>query len=264
MKIPEYHSIKSIKKQFNTGEEPMLVKCSDLNEYICKYMRSLSTPYKLVCEVIGAELAYEWGLKIPMFALIKIHPEHWTPFITINLSAPAFGSQLQKSVIDITSSWDNVIQTSSYLQLQLLNIALFDIWVSNEDRNWNNANLMYDTASNGLIVIDHGCILNTATFDYKLSLLTENESILYSNLAHVILKDISTELSEKFLLELKANFTKFRDKKDEIIGKILESIPINWNVRIDMVISKMNELFDQKWMDDCWKTFVEYFKEATR
>lgn len=35
-------------------------------------------------------------------------------------------------------------------------------------------------------------------------------------------------------------------------------------VRIDMVISKMNELFDQKWMDDCWKTFVEYFKEAIR
>lgn len=264
MNIPEYNSIKSIKKHFNTGEEPVLVKCSDLNEYICKYMRSSATPYKLVCEIIGAVLASEWGLRIPKFALIKIRPEHWTSFRTINLTAPAFGSQLQKSVIDITSSWDNAIRSSSALQQQILNICLFDLWVANEDRNWNNANLMYDIKSNGLIVIDHGCILNTATFDYKLSLLTENESILYSELSHEILKDISTDLSEKFHSELKANFDGILNRKDVIIGKILKCLPVNWNVNVDMVISKMNELFDQKWMDNCWYTFIEYFNEAIR
>ena len=264
MKIPEYHSIKSIKKQYNTGEEPVLVKCSDLNEYICKYMRSSATPYKLVCEIIGAVLASEWELRIPKFALIQILPEHWTPFRTINLSAPAFGSQVQKSVIDVTSSWNDSILISTSLQQQILKISLFDIWVANEDRNWNNANLMYDTKSNALIVIDHGCILNTATFDYKLSLLTENESILYSELAHAILKELSTEISTRLLSELEDNFKSIRYRKDEIIEKILEFIPANWNVSIDMVYSKMNQLFDQKWMDDCWKTFIEYFNQAAK
>ena len=107
-------------------------------------------------------------------------------------------------------------------------------------------------------------ILNTATFDYKLSLLTENESILYSELAHAILKELSTEISTRLLSELEDNFESIRNRKDEIIEKILECIPANWNVSIDMVYSKMNQLFDQKWMDDCWKTFIEYFNEAAK
>ncbi len=90
MKIPVYHSIESIKKQFSTGEEPVLALCSDLNEYVCKYMRSFATPYKLVCELIGAIFAYKWGIQIPEFALIKLLPEHWTPFRWIYLSAPTF------------------------------------------------------------------------------------------------------------------------------------------------------------------------------
>ena len=123
---------------------------------------------------------------------------------------------------------------------------------------------MYDTKSNELIVIDHGCILNTATFDYKLSLLTENESILYSELANVILKDVSTNISVKFISELEAKFEDILNKKEEIVGKIMECIPSSWNVNLDMVNYKMNQLFDQKWMDDCWKTFIEYLNEAIR
>lgn len=122
----ELHSVKSIKKQFRTGEEPVLVKCSDLNEYVCKYMRSSATPYKLICEIIGAILASEWGLKTPEFALIKLRPEHWTPFQTINLSAPMFGSRVQKSVIDITASWDHAIRITPALQKQILNMSDFE------------------------------------------------------------------------------------------------------------------------------------------
>ena len=53
MKIPQLHSLKTIERKYNTGEEPVLVVCSDLNSYICKYMRSSSAAYKLVCELIA-------------------------------------------------------------------------------------------------------------------------------------------------------------------------------------------------------------------
>lgn len=261
MKIPEYHSIESIKKQFSTGEEPVLALCSDLNEYVCKYMRSSATPYKLVCELIGAIFAFKWGIQIPEFALIKLLPEHWTPFRSIYLSAPTFGSKIQRTVIDVNNAWNNDIIISSSLQEQIANIALFDLWVANEDRNWNNANLLYDVNSNNLIAIDHGCIFNTATFDYYLSLLTQNETILYSDLAHLILNDISTETSDILITKLREHFINLPIKREEYISNVLENIPKAWNVNSEFVRSKLNQLFDKNWIENCWETFVEYFNE---
>lgn len=78
------------------------------------------------------------------------------------------------------------------------------------------------------------------------------------------MKDIPNELSESFISNLEANFEDILSRKDEIIGKILEFIPSSWNVNLDMVESKMNQLFNQKWVKDCWKTFIEYFNEAIR
>lgn len=51
MVIPVLVSIKAIQQQFHTGEEPVLVLCSDKNAYICKYMRSSNAAYKLTCEL---------------------------------------------------------------------------------------------------------------------------------------------------------------------------------------------------------------------
>ena len=56
MRIPVVNSIKVIEHLYRTGEEPILVVCSDLKAYICKYMRSSSAAYKLVCEFIGAQI----------------------------------------------------------------------------------------------------------------------------------------------------------------------------------------------------------------
>lgn len=50
-------SVKKIEQQFRTGEEPVLVMCSDVNLYVCKYMRSSAAAYKLACELIGARMA---------------------------------------------------------------------------------------------------------------------------------------------------------------------------------------------------------------
>lgn len=50
MVIEKVNSIKFISQQYATGEEPVLVVCSDMKTYICKYMRTSSSAYKLVCE----------------------------------------------------------------------------------------------------------------------------------------------------------------------------------------------------------------------
>ena len=56
MGLPKINSIKIIEQQYRTGEEPVLVMCSDMNADVCKYMRSSAASYKLVCELIGVEM----------------------------------------------------------------------------------------------------------------------------------------------------------------------------------------------------------------
>lgn len=146
MAISVIDSAKRIEQQFRTGEEPVLVMCSDVNLYVCKYMRSSAAAYKLACELIGARMAEAWHLNTP----------------------------------DITpSTYAKVPATIDSLE-QLMQIALFDFWIANEDRNANNANLMYDVGRSQLVSIDYGCILNTATFEYPLSQLTTTDTILWS------------------------------------------------------------------------------------
>lgn len=62
MALPILYSAKRIEQQFHTGEEPVLVMCSDVNTYVCKYMRSSAAAYKLVCELVGARMAKAWNV----------------------------------------------------------------------------------------------------------------------------------------------------------------------------------------------------------
>lgn len=261
MEIPWYTSIEKLKKQYATGEQPILVRCSDLNEYVCKYLRSSATPYKLVCEVIGSVLASEWGLSTPDVAFINLLPEHWSLCRSIKRSAPAFGSKMLSGVIDVNANWKENIRVTHNMQGQIVSIALFDLWLANEDRNWHNSNLLYDVIADNLVVIDHGCILNTATFDYNLTLLTDSESILTSDLAHSILNGLEREEYERLESELRRHFYSFIEARDELIAKVLDNIPDEWRVPQDVIRSKLLQLFGNEWIDKVWETFVEYFYE---
>ena len=45
MEIQHLHSIQNISKQYMTGDLPVLVLCSDTQQYICKYMRPNNSNY---------------------------------------------------------------------------------------------------------------------------------------------------------------------------------------------------------------------------
>ena len=259
MKIANTTSIKSIEKQYNTGEKPVLVVCADLNQYICKYMQTNATAYKLICELTGAWFASVWNIISPDTAFVHIKSEHCCGLQIKH--GPAFGSRKLDTVIDITPSTSNTIKTSEKQLRQILKIALFDIWVSNEDRNMNNANLMYNISTEDLIAIDHGCIFNTATFDFRLALLTTNESILCSELAHNILSDASGKTIENIRKELKKDFHLYIKHCSENMADILKAIPKEWHIDCQTVEEKLKELFDTVWIKKCWNSFEEYLTD---
>lgn len=273
--MKQLHSIKKIEKTYNTGEEPVLVACNDHNSYICKYTRYSGSANKLVCELMGAVFAKAWMLNTPDIAIVKVKHEH----VPYNMSGsffskPILGSLQQPNVVDITPTTIPLITPSKKLCRQLMQIALFDLWLSNEDRNANNANLMYDMVNDDIIAIDYGCCFNTATFDYPLSLLTESESILCSDLFLHLSNGISSEdilqMADillnidfpSYLHDCKTGFVvaQWDDEANAELG--CDFIPSAWNIDRTRLREKIDELLSDDWVARVKDGFTETLKTA--
>lgn len=262
MAIPTIESVKIIEQQFNTGEEPVLVTCSDMNTYICKYMRSSAAAYKLVCELIGAQMASSWQIDSPDFAFVHIHPRHWNGRqLSHNVSAPAIGSKRIDGVVDVTPSTFREINQSVIQLHQLMKIALFDFWIANEDRNANNANLLYDVMQEKIVSIDYGCILNTATYDFPLSQLTTTDTILCSDLFDHLIQGKKQTTVDSLTAELKKDYTVCLKRSLPIVNSILTALPKEWNVSLEVVDEKLKQLFDEHWKVETWANFMDCLNE---
>ena len=264
MRIPVLESIMAIERQYNTGENPVLVTCSDMNAYVCKYMRTSMAAYKLVCELIGCHMSAAWQLGTPDAAFIAIKPAHWTVLqVPHVVSAVAIGCKKLDGVVDITpSTYADVADTKSML-IQILKIALFDFWLANEDRNANNANLLYEVKRSRLVPIDHGCILNTATFDSPMSQLTMTDTILYSGLFARIVRRFKPSLFAPILDEIKQDYIACLKRSKVQVDRILEDLPMAWGIDSILVNNKLQQLFDEKWEQDVWDNFIECLNNNT-
>ncbi len=268
-------SVKNIEKIYHTGEEPVLVACNDHNSYICKYTRYSGSANKLVSELMGALFAKLWNINTPDIALVKVQREH----IPHNMngaffSRPILGSLQHLNVVDITPATIPLITPNEKLCGQLLKIALFDLWLSNEDRNANNANLMYDMVSDNIIAIDYGCCFNTATFDYPLSLLTETDSILCSDLFTHITQNIPIkkvlQLADALIeTEFRKHINACRTIAETLqIGNTTDNdtethnIPAAWNINRSRLTDKIEELLSEEWMTRVHQGFVETLHTA--
>lgn len=225
MSIPVLYSLKTIEQQYRTGEEPVLVLCSDMNAYVCKYMRSFAAAYKLACELIGSCMAMAWQM---------ITPE-----------------------VDVTPSTNGDVESSIEILRQLMKIALFDFWIANEDRNANNANLLYDVGVGELISIDYGCILNTATFNYSMSQLTSTDTILWSDLFQHLVKGKDKAAVVAIADELKTDYEECLERSEQQVDVIVKELPKEWNVNENVVKEKLQQLFDEQWTKGVWNNFVE-------
>lgn len=269
------YSIKNIEKTYNTGEEPVLVACSDHNSYICKYTRYSGSANKLVCELMGALFAQDWQLNTPEIAMVRVRQEH----VPYNMSGSYFsktilGSLQQQNVIDITPTTIPLITPSERLCQQLMKIALFDLWLANEDRNANNANLMYDMVKDNIVAIDFGCCFNTATFDYPLSLLTESESILCSDLFEHLSKGMTREqiMSMADVL-LRIGFPSCLHDCETVLTVVqwddevndelyCPFIPMAWNIDRRRLTAKIKELLSDEWIARVRDAFLETLNTA--
>ena len=207
-------------------------------------------------------MAKAWKLRTPDIALVRIKPAHWNGIdISHSLSAPSMGSRWIEGVIDITPSSFAKVPASVDTLYQLMRIALFDFWTANEDRNANNANLMYDVVNYQLVSIDYGCIFNTATFDFPLSQLTPTDTILCSDLFSHLKQRLEKATLQKLSTRLSAEYYHCILQCAKVKEEVVDDVPHEWNLPTTVVSEKICQLFDEKWIADTWNNFMECLNE---
>jgi len=146
---------------------------------------------------------------------------------------------------------------------ELIQIALFDLWLGNDDRNWNNYNLLLESKTDGyhFIPIDHETIFNGNSLQYGINIQTEDDSVIYTPLFEaVISKKRVKSIFEQEKIVRKDFYLCVANCKNEL-NKILDEIPHDWNISIDIKRELiLKNIFSSKWQDEVFLTFLIYLK----
>lgn len=264
--MKEIRSISSPEKVFDTnGSKPALILCNDLDFYVCKYNRNHGTEAKkLFHEFLAASFAKLWKLAVPDFNIVLVDPRHIEGHDYLQpvfFRTPCFGSKYNNQLSEIDEFYGermaSLKKTFAY-RYEFLKIALFDIWLANEDRNFNNYNLLIDIENqNRFVPIDHDAIFNTGNLDKGLELLSDNETLISTDITRHLFT--SKELrSKKYLEEIRKDYYICTSVCKTKLTQILSGIPIEWNINIAEYHNLLqNYLFNDLWVKRCFVNFSE-------
>lgn len=266
-------TFESIKKVFETsGSTPVLVTGTDLEDYVCKYPRGIPT-HHLLAEYLGYRFAEIWNLNIPEAVFINVLPEHYVQKSRLQpryFHNTCFGSYYLKDAMLLEDSLQFLVNNDySKKKIQqsdsLLYIALFDIWIANEDRNHNNYNLLLNPTTSkqfDIVAIDHDACFQSRTFEidfWSKYPLTENESIISSN---IFKKYTNKNITSKEKVdEVIENFYLYASISQSKIKEILEDIPSDWGIELTKIKHFLTStIFTKEWLSQSEQNFKEYLQ----
>ncbi|OFX31229.1 MAG: hypothetical protein A2X08_04280 [Bacteroidetes bacterium GWA2_32_17] len=138
-----------------------------------------------------------------------------------------------------------------------LKVGLFDIWLCNEDRHFENFNLLYDLKSNAFVPIDHVFCFNSNNIDKDPYLISSNESILSSPfLNRFFVRTLQPELN-KIRLRISKDFKINVNRCHEELDNILSQIPLAWEADYSYLKTRLEIMFAEQWLKSCLDYFTE-------
>lgn len=265
------HSIKEIIQVYDTGDKPVLVQCNDLNDYVCKHSKGHPSCRSLFAEYLAYHFLEMLGVKLPPFAIIEVKEEHIIPSTVCQprffKEIDCFGTRLLNYAVEWSSfSFDDSDVKRIKNPTDLFIVAWCDIWLANEDRNWNNFNLLMNPEEEGwyIVPIDHGACLNSLMFDTgrKLVLLDEHSSIIHT---------------EQYKLIAKKHFKKMRDVDDFVkrlylcmdnfeqsFDGIIANKPASWPIPSTYIQDLKENLFSKEWLNETKTQFLLFTKQSLK
>jgi hypothetical protein len=136
-----------------------------------------------------------------------------------------------------------------------LKIALFDLWLANNDRNHVNYNLLIK--DNKFVPIDHSEIFDGCRLGSKLSQLTMEDSIISSDLAMTFLNNKGK--TEEAATDLIEEFPIFVANCNAALPTIIDAIPGEWTKDKGSLTAhiKSSVIENQVWLKDTISSFSE-------
>lgn len=260
-------SITPITKKYATqGSRPVVVMANDLESYVTKYP-FYAGDFRLINEYLGTSFAKLWGIACPTMSVINVSKAHIPDSILGNqltyssFELPVLGYQMLPSVLDLNrfATEMDKAQFDKLDKKALLTIALFDLWLANEDRNQNNLNLLLKSENNRSlpIAIDHEKIFNTGDLTRDIYELTYTDSLFYSGLFQRMFRD--SKHSSRLFDEIVSSLGDKIHACDTHLADILFSIPPEWNINAEILESKLHQnIFTDQWAKITEQVFREY------
>lgn len=269
--MPILQSIESLERGniIDTQNRPIMVHASDLNFYYCKYHGHVGSAHRLFKEYLIASFIKTWGFHQPQFNLLKVLPEHIPADLTIPFKCfdvPCFALKLIHDAADLNKISEDVLAGPGYKRMlkdDLLKLAFFDIWTSNEDRHTGNYNMLYKKLSDGSHVIypiDHEACFNHQNLERGLEQLDYESTLVYSSLFYKLFS--VKELKDKEMLEiLRQSFYLCSQLCREQLKDVLLEIPFGWSINVAEKEEQLYRyLMNASWFDNCWHTFLEFLQ----
>lgn len=266
---PRLSSIETLQRDrifSGTQRLPIMVRAEDLRYYVTK-VQATPQDYTVVREWIGAHFLKLWGLPVPDFAIIDVQDRHvpmglhprLTPY---EFSRPAFGSLYLDDVDHVNATFAAASSYQAGLALAsegLIRLALFDRWLCNDDRNFNNYNLLYrgsGTAA-GFIPIDHEALFSHGRPGANLTPQAANENLLqtplFTTFAHrKRLKAYVNDAGQRSL------FTASIQACADQLETIISAMPEEWGRLCQGLIDDCHRtIFAPSWINRVWKDHLE-------
>jgi hypothetical protein len=248
-----------------SGSRPLRVMCGDMNHYICKYFTGAGPATSLFNEYITCCFLEEWGLPVPKMAVVKISPDHikQTGMPSHYFQRPCFGSLYHGNYVDVDQFLayaHRSKQIMEHLSRSILSIAMFDLWIANEDRTGNNYNLLFNPTTTEFVPIDHVMAFNGNNLDKEPCPLTLEDSILNSILVQrLFFRTLQPERNE---LRLKTIITFENDVAQchRHLSTFLQHVPEAWNISLVAVNERLRFLFSKDWTSQCSGLFSQYLQ----
>jgi hypothetical protein len=237
----KYKQTKIILSQYDTeGHSPLKVIADDLNPYVLKFPKNANDHVAIVKEFLCHYLLKCWSIPTPAICGLSIPGEvlSESPIITnrekrLIGNGIWFGSQLIPDAVELMDfiAAHNVASQKRILNsADILKIALFDIWIENEDRRPTNNNILLSPAKKCFILnpIDHAFTFSTLNFSeltYSTVNFSDNDSILYTPLAKSVID--KTQINREFYSKSEEIFYLCIDLTLAEFPKIINNIPKN-------------------------------------
>ncbi len=257
----------------DTLTKPIRLLASDFNDYYVKVQRSQQDA-GVVKEWLAAHFLKLWELPVPDFTVVQILPEHvpvgfhpdYQPY---HFDRPAFASRAEENALEVSKLLEtpNDYQRNlSGIGGELIWLALFDVWISNNDRHANHYNLMYSAAeAPKFLPIDHGLTLDSIDYGNDPERQTENDNLSDSPVfdrfvTRKEMVDFGHGAAERRAL--------FREKAEACktnLKDIIAQMPEAWQLAKPTLHHDLQStIFSDQWLATTWETYLGFLESAAR